>query len=472
LNFKRDFPGAEVIVLEQNYRSTQNILSAANAVIGNNFNRSPKKLWTENEKGPKICIFKAYNEGEEGAFVVKTVRRGIDEEGARYNDFAVLYRTNAQSRALEDSFVMAGIPYRLYGGVRFYERAEVKDLLSYLKALHNPSDDLAWQRIVNVPRRGIGATTVARVLAYAYEQDMPFSKALGEAFQIPGLKSKAKDLKKFVDFMDECGDFAEEHSVSELLQKIIDETQFLESLADGTIEGEGRVENAKELLSKALGSDDLGVFLEEVALVADVDNYQEDADTVVLMTLHSAKGLEFNRVFITGFEENLFPASRSALSGNPDELEEERRLCYVGFTRARARLYITHTVSRMLYGQTISNAPSRFLKEIPEDLIEAPIRQKVPAKPSTLSRPGKAIPDTKEKKTVRAVNPYLQNLPAPKNLTLDFDVGDRVAQAKYGEGEIIAIRPAGADYEVTIMFENAGQKKFMAHLSKLVKVCT
>jgi DNA helicase-2/ATP-dependent DNA helicase PcrA len=466
LNFKQDFPSAEVIKLEQNYRSTQTILNAANAVIGNNRNRSPKKLWTENEQGTRIYLYKAYNESEEGAFIAKTVKDGI-QEGNNYNDFAVLYRNNAQSRAVEDALVMAGIPYRLFGGVRFYERAEVKDLLAYLKALHNPADDLAWQRVINTPRRGIGNTTVAKVMEYAYENGLPFSFALREADNIAGLKNKVKALLPFVQWMDECTGIT---SVTELLQKIMDDTRFLEHLSDGTIEGEGRIENARELLSKAVEFEktsenkSLGTFLEEVALVADVDNYEENADTVVLMTLHSAKGLEFNRVFVTGFEENLFPSTRSVLSTDEDDLEEERRLCYVGFTRARKLLYITHALTRMLYGQTLSNAPSRFLREVPKEYIETVSSN------NKRERLKERVTDVKKITHKPAVNPYLKNISAPKGKDLDFIVGDRVKQMKYGVGEVTAIRPAGADYEVTVTFQEAGQKKFMAHLAKLVKV--
>jgi DNA helicase-2/ATP-dependent DNA helicase PcrA len=400
----------------------------------------------------------------------------------------VLYRNNAQSRAVEDALVMAGIPYRLFGGVRFYERAEVKDLLAYLRALHNPADDLSWQRIINVPRRGIGNTTVAKIMTYAAVNDMPFSRAVRAAAMIPGLKSKARDVERFAIFMDESAAFAMDNGPAALLQKIMDETRFLESLADGTIEGEGRIENARELISKALEFEKssenktLGAFLEEVALVADVDNYQENTDTVTLMTLHSAKGLEFNRVFIVGFEENLFPSSRSALSGDADDLEEERRLCYVGFTRARRLLYITHAMTRMLYGQTVYNAASRFLKEVPGEFMEVvSLNNKVPAKAAAgavrRSEPMRSKPDLPDAfpskpaaKAKHVVNPYLHGLSAPKDKELDFTVGDRVKQLKYGEGTVADIRPAGADYEVTVVFEGAGRKKFMAHLSKLVKV--
>lgn len=503
LRFEKDFPQAKVVKLEQNYRSTQTILDAANAVIRHNHNRSPKKLWTENEAGGRIFTYKAYNEGEEGAFVAGTVKRNV-QSGARYNDFAVLYRNNAQSRAIEDQLVMAGVPYRLFGGVRFYERMEVKDVLSYLKALHNPADDLAYMRIINIPRRGIGNSTIAKIQAYAVETGMPFSAALRDAGDIPGLKNKTGKLAHFIEFMDECTAFAQENPVPALIQKILDDTNYLAGLVDGTEEGESRIENVRELLSKAAEFDEqsenktLGTFLEEVALVADIDNYQEDTDTVALMTLHSAKGLEFNSVFIVGFEENIFPAARSALSPDPDDLEEERRLCYVGFTRARKTLYVTHAVTRMQYGQTASNAVSRFLKEVPREYIEtvsarpgsSPARVRKAASDHTVSLIGlsagasagssagspavaSASPrgwaSTPERRS-SFVNPYLQNQPAARDSAKTFCVGDRVRQLPYGLGRVIAIREKGEDQEISVAFDGAGIKKFMAHMSLLEKV--
>jgi DNA helicase-2/ATP-dependent DNA helicase PcrA len=522
LRFEKDFPEAQVVKLEQNYRSTQTILNAANAVISHNFNRSAKKLWTENGGGQKIRLCKCYNDGEEGVFVAETVRRMTRDGNAKLNDFAVLYRNNAQSRAIEDQLVYKGVPYRLFGGVRFYERAEVKDLLAYLKAVHNPADDVAFTRIINVPKRGIGAATITKVQTFAGETGMPFYAALREAEQIPGLKTKVKSLRPFADFMDDCAHYAKTATVVEVVQKVMEETNFLDSLNDGTPEGEGRVENAREVLSKAAQfcegrqeDKSLGAFLEEVALVADVDNYEEEADSVTLMTLHSAKGLEFNCVFIVGFEENLFPSVRSALSDDPDDLEEERRLCYVGFTRARKDLFISHAVSRMQYGQTAYNAPSRFIKEIPKEYIETITINGKPSAPQRNTggvnggttwgarnggaaggtswgarnggadyasgaarrtagnaQPNHGLTGTQSGASASAParhTPNTQNIPAPKDKPLNFSVGDNVRQEKYGVGKVTAIRAAGADYEVTVMFETAGAKKFMAHLARINK---
>jgi len=353
LRFERDYPNAKTVKLEENYRSTKTILAAANTVISNNETRADKALWTENPEGLPIKLFNASTDREEGSFVANTVKDMTRSGEARNSDFAVLYRTNAQSRIVEDQLVMQGIPYRLFGGVRFYERMEIKDVLAYLKAIHNPADDLAYTRIVNVPRRGIGAATISKVQEYANYNGIPFSRALLESDKIPGLKNK--HLLDFAGFMAACTDFAQENTVSALLEKILYETGYYKGLNDGTVEGESRMENVDELMTKAREfereSDDpsLGRFLEDVALVADIDNYQEGAETVSLMTLHSAKGLEFNVVFIVGLEEYIFPSSRSVQDGSPNALEEERRLCYVGFTRARQQLYISHATRRMRY---------------------------------------------------------------------------------------------------------------------------
>ncbi|MDR1663486.1 MAG: UvrD-helicase domain-containing protein [Clostridiales bacterium] len=501
-SFGKDFPNARIIKLEQNYRSTQKILNAANAVIAHNYNRSPKKLWTENEAGEQIRLYKASDENAEGAFVAGTVKRGV-QAGGKYHDFAVLYRNNVQSRAVEDQLVFAGIPYRLFGGVRFYERLEVKDILSYLKALHNPADNLAYTRIINVPRRGIGQTTVNRVLAYAAEKGVPFSTALREAENIPDIKSAAGKLKSFAASMDEWARYAEGNPVSALLQKILDETDYLASVLDGTEEGVGRAENVRELLTKAVEFEanaevkTLGAFLEDVALVADIDQYEENADTVALMTMHSAKGLEFNTVFIVGAEENIFPSARSILSPSPDDLEEERRLCYVGFTRARKTLYVTHAVSRMQYGQTVSNAMSRFISEVPKEYIEnitpkpkgfggghlqrESYREKTRQGNNGGNAPAKPVPGGPVSSRAPTggspsgyANPYLSKPTVgsqkPAHEKAAYKVGDRVRQAPYGTGLIISMRDVKGDLELSVAFEGMGVKKFMAHMAKLEKV--
>jgi len=473
LSFERDFPKARIIKLEQNYRSTQNILDAANTIIQNNYNRSEKALWTDKGEGEKIKVYKAPSDGEEASFVSETIKE-LKEE-AKYSDFAVLYRNNAQSRAIEDKLVMSGIPYRLYGGVRFYERMEVKDVLAYLKALANPSDSIAWGRIVNVPRRGIGDKTIQRLVSYAAEQGLTLSAAIGDAENIPGVSKKtATALKAFADLMKGFWEFSQKHSVTKLLEKILEETAYLKSLADGTPEAASRIENVQELNAKAFEfeaaqSDEEGrgliEFLEDVALVADIDNYEESADTVSLLTLHSAKGLEFKRVFIIGFEEGLFPSYRAVTSGRLDDLEEERRLCYVGITRACEVLYITYALRRFQYGREVHSTASRFMKEIPRDYYQH------------VSMPGRlrkvqdaAAPISPRRAAVeKRHNPYRKDIPEPKDKPVEFAVGDRVRQMKYGSGTVKSINPAGADYEVTVDFDRAGEKKIMAHLSRLIK---
>ena len=470
LNFERDFPRARTIKLEQNYRSTQTILNAANDVIKGNPIRNPKDLWTENGEGEKIKIYKGSNEYEEAEFVASTIKEAL-ENGSRYSDFGVLYRSNAQSRTIEDRFVMEGIPYRLYGGVRFYERMEIRDILSYLKAVNNPFDDLSWARIINVPKRGIGRKTLELVTDYATQMNLSVSVAIEDITDIPGISAKATiSLTKFYSLMEDFSSYALNNSVTALLQKILDDTGYLLSLADGTPEAEGRIANVQELVAKAFEfeaskSEDqdrsLSAFLEEVALVADIDNYDEGSDTVSLMTLHSAKGLEFPKVFIIGFEENIFPSYRSATSEDIEDLEEERRLCYVGITRAKEMLYLTWAARRMQYGRELNNSISRFLKEITRDNYEH------------VNTTGTAIRKThtpispRQQPIEKRINPYRQEIPSPKDKPLNFNVGDRVRQMKYGSGIITAINPGGADYEVTVLFDKVGEKKIMANLSRL-----
>jgi len=471
LSFERDFPNAKIVKLEQNYRSTQTILDAANEVVGRNINRSEKALWTENGEGEKIKVYKAPSDGDEASFIAETIREQVTA-GAKHSDFAVLYRNNAQSRAVEDRLVMAGIPYRLYGGVRFYERMEVKDVLAYLKALNNTADDIAWGRIVNVPRRGIGDKTIQRVAAHAAENGLPFSAAIAECAEVSGLTKKViESLSAFEKLMSGFLEFAATHSVTELLQKILDDTGYLVSLADGTPESAGRIENIQELSAKAFEFEasrseaeerTLSNFLEDVALVADIDNLEEGASTVSLLTLHSAKGLEFNQVFMIGFEEGIFPSYRAATSGKLDELEEERRLCYVGMTRAMKQLYITWALRRFQYGREVHSTASRFMKEISKEHYQTVSMPGRPSKVKTPISPRRAS-------TEKRVNPYRQEIPAPRDKPVEFAVGDRVRQIKYGSGTVKAINPAGADYEVTVEFDRAGEKKLMAHLSRLAK---
>ena len=469
LRFEKDYAGTKVIKLEENYRSTQTILDAANAVIGNNEARAEKKLWTKNGEGEKIRIYMASNERDEGAFVAKVIKDGT-KENKKYKDFAILYRANAQSRNVEDALVAANIPYRIFGGVRFYEHTEIKDVLAYLKIINNPADDIALLRIINVPRRGIGAATIGKVQQYAFENRLTLLGALKKSADIPGLGKKSGALIEFAEFIETLSNYSIENAVASLLKKTIKDTAYMDWVSDGTQEGEDRISNLMELIATASGfethSEDtsLGKFLEDVALVADIDNYEETANAVTLMTLHSAKGLEFNSVIIVGCEENLFPSAMSIENGNPAQLEEERRLCYVGFTRARQTLYITHAMSRIRYDKIMRNAPSRFLQEVPMSYM-APVNTQ--GKPREFKRSIASQPPRQEHTPFRPTPPPR---PTPKEKPIDFTIGDKVKMAKYGVGEVMVIDPAGADYEVTIDFETVGRKKFMAHLLRITKV--
>ncbi|MCL2365007.1 MAG: UvrD-helicase domain-containing protein [Defluviitaleaceae bacterium] len=505
LRFEADYPGARTIKLEQNYRSTQTILDAANLIISGNEQRAEKALWTENAAGVPLRIYNARDERDEGQFVAQSITYAYDR-GATYNDFAVLYRGNAQSRAVEEQLIMAGIPYRLFGGVRFYERMEVKDILAYLKAINNPTDDMALRRIINVPRRGIGDTTINRVANYAYDHQINFAAALDA--EIPGItKNTRAKLAEFAIYMKEWHQLASTNPVAELLTQILTDTQYLESLNDGTPEAQTRIENVHELLAKAKEFEataqdaSLTNFLTEVGLVADIDNYDESAGAVSLMTLHSAKGLEFNRVFIVGFEEYTFPSARSVLSETPREIEEERRLCYVGFTRARQRLYLSHAYSRMKNGQRMQCLPSRFLKEVPPHYTEpvnAHGRPKgfVPSRANDFianaastshpmagnrsfsSRSTSAPPQASTGRTARPS--FLQDMHTPIASTSNtpqktptntpFQIGDKVRDPKLGRGMVMAVAANGADIELTIDFPNIGQRKRLAGLFGIMKI--
>lgn len=480
LDFEKDFKTAEVIKLEQNYRSTKTILTVANAVINNNFNRKDKVLWTENSEGNHIKYYKAMTDFEEGIFVSDTIKKNI-LIGHKYSDYAILYRTNAQSRALEEQLVKKNIPYRLFGGVRFYERKEIKDILSYLKLIHNTSDEIAIKRIINVPRRGIGDATIDKISSYATGKDMTFYEALKELDFVPELGNRTKRLIEFREILEELILDSKTLNITDLINKILSKTLYIEELKmEDTEEAVSRIENLHELISKAAEfesvSEDktLTTFLEEVALVADIDNYVESNDAVVLMTIHSSKGLEFPNVFLVGLEEGVFPSFRS-LNGDAKELEEERRLCYVAITRAKENLYVTTANSRRQHGQIVYNSPSRFLKEIPKENLEHIIlKEQTTKKPHVEIRGISQFADVNKNKDAMEISfggkNYSNNISTPKGMTLDFKVGDKIKQMKYGIGIVKDIAEAGADFEVTVDFPNNGVKKFMAHLSKLKKV--
>ena len=492
LDFEKDFPNAVVIKLEQNYRSTKNILTAANEVIKHNSARKDKTLWTENDTGSIIHVFRADNDIEEAVFVTEIINKNA-LKGKKYKDFAVLYRTNAQSRAIEDRFVRKGIPYRLFGGVRFYERKEIKDILAYLKLIDNSADAVAIKRIINVPKRGIGDKTVETAENAASKNGTTIFEALGCAAEYPELKSRGKKLGKFYELICSFKQKAEELSVHELIEYVVNATGYRDELEqDGSDDAMMRIENIEEFASKAAEFEKenenatLSAFLEDVALVADIDSYSEDDDAVVLMTLHSAKGLEFPYVFMIGMEEGLFPSGRAINTGDSKELEEERRLCYVGITRAKKELFLTYARQRMQHGQFVYNAPSRFLGELPPELLDNPFK-KVQTREIPSHEPPKASPYNfgarfaASRAGVAAGNmsarpvvpkPYAAEMPKPTNVTIDFAVGDKVRAPKYGIGEVKSIKNAGRDYEVEVAFTGKGTKKFMAGLSKLKKVET
>lgn len=480
LNFEKHFPDAVTIKLEQNYRSTQNILDAANSVIANNVGRKAKSLWTANDAGEKID-FEQFDTGyEEADYIAKDILAGVREGRYTYGDYAVLYRTNAQSRLFEERFVVSNIPYKIVGGVNFYARKEIKDLLAYLKTIDNARDDLAVRRILNVPKRGIGATTVGRVTDYADAYGISFYEALKRAEEIPSMGKAAGKVKPFVNFIQMLRSKTELISVSDLLNEVIEETGYVAELeAEDTDEARARIENIDELISKVAAYEEgeehptLSGFLEEVALVADIDSLEEGSDYVVLMTLHSAKGLEFPKVYLAGMEDGLFPSYMSIMSDDPvTELEEERRLAYVGITRAMKELSITCARTRMIRGETQYNKVSRFVKEVPSELLNGEIRQ-----PSFLREQEERQSARCQKRPTVRQQPSGQSMQAKAfssvntaKTSLSYSVGDRVSHIKFGEGTVTGIIEGGRDFEVTVNFDTAGTKKMFASFAKLKKV--
>lgn len=479
LNFEKHFPDAVTIKLEQNYRSTQNILDAANGVIANNVGRKRKSLWTANDRGEQIDFEQFDTAYDEADFVARDIQSGIRNGKFGYGDYAVLYRTNAQSRLFEERFITSNIPYKIVGGVNFYARKEVKDLLAYLKTIDNARDDLAVRRIINVPKRGIGATTLNRVSDYAEVYGISFYDALKQADEIPSLGKAAAKIRPFVTFIQTMRSKLPYLGVSELLREVIEETGYVKELeAEDTEEAQARIENIDEFISKAVSYEEneeqpsLGGFLEEVALVADIDGLEEGNEYVVLMTLHSAKGLEFPKVYLAGMEDGLFPSYMSIVSDNAtEELEEERRLAYVGITRAKKELAITCARQRMIRGETQYNKVSRFVKEIPAELLSGEIR-----KPSYGESREQKLP-------VRPKRPAVSRQPSGQSMqakafasartvggSLDYGVGDRVSHIKFGNGTVTGIVEGGRDFEVTVAFDTAGNKKMFASFAKLKKI--
>ena len=505
LDFEHEFPDAKVIKLEQNYRSTGNILNAANSVIANNRGRKEKSLWTENGEGELIRLRQFDTAFDEADFIGEDIKSAV-RQGGSYNDSAVLYRTNAQSRLLEEKFIAMNIPYKIVGGVNFYARREIKDLLAYLKTIDNGRDDVAVRRIINVPKRGIGLTTINRIQESATERGIGFYEALLAPGLIAGVGRSATKLDSFAALIEYFKTLAEEMNITDLLQEVIEKTGYIESLEnEDKEEAKTRKENIDELISKAATYEEscqdkdekatLSGFLEEVALVADIDSLDEDQEYVVLMTLHSAKGLEFPRVYLAGMEDGLFPGYMSINAGDREELEEERRLCYVGITRAEQELTLTSARRRMVHGETQYNPMSRFVKEIPRELLDTGNKKftqetEMPAQQNTYARAREAFRAQAFAGALGGMTPAknqgvgkpltgsqalasLQKgsqLAAGGNGPLGYEVGDRVRHVKFGEGTVTDIKEGGRDHEVTIEFDSVGTRKMFAKFARLVKV--
>lgn len=485
LDFEKYFNDAKIIKLEQNYRSTQKILDVANEVIKNNTGRKDKRLWTSVKDGTKV-IFNVYENGYEEA-------RGIAEDIAHrhlhdrkdYSDFAILYRTNAQSRSLEEKLIEKNIPYRIYGGINFYARREIKDILAYLKTIDNARDDLAVKRILNVPKRGIGAASVAKVDDYAYENDITFYVALRQAKEVPGLQRAVSKVEGFVTQIEILKSKSQYIGVGKLIEEIIETvgySDYIDTESESDEQATERRQNIDELISKAVQYEEtvdepsLSGFLEEVALVADIDNLDENNDMVSLMTIHSAKGLEFPIVYLAGMEDGLFPSYMSISTGDESDIEEERRLCYVGITRAKETLIMSAARMRTVRGETQMNRTSRFVREIPKELLaeSAQMLKKNSEYSSITGKDHMELPVRKRGQV--AFNSYqreaISNTVFDKKTDSapDYVVGDRVRHIKFGEGTVADMINGGRDYEVTVDFDTAGRKKMFAGFAKLVKI--
>ena len=507
LHFERDFPGATVIKLEQNYRSTKNILEAANSVIHNNAGRKDKTLWSDNEQGEKIDLYQADDAYDEANMVASEIKENVDYGRADYSDYAILYRTNAQSRTLEEKLMMKNIPYKIIGGQNFYQRKEIKDIIAYLRVVSNYSDDISVERIINVPKRGIGAATVEKVKDYARAYGMDLYEALLDIENIPGLSRAVNKIKGFTSLIESYKTDEYKNDIEKLTNAILNDTGYMgELVAENTDEANGRIENIEELINKIVEYEDntdepvLSEFLEEVALIAEIDNLDEDSSYVVLMTVHSAKGLEFPNVFLCGMEDGLFPGYMSIMADDKEELEEERRLCYVAITRAMKHLTISYAKKRMVRGEMQYNIVSRFVKEIPPMIVNSKnVTDRVAAgfekKPSfsnfggyegSIGRGGYMGADYKKTdyKSGGSSAYKMAKKPAYKSpskpsfgkefvvtkANIDYGVGDRVSHIKFGEGTVLGVEDGPRDYQVTVNFDMAGQKVMMASFAKLKKI--
>ena len=503
LDFEHEFSDACVIKLEQNYRSTGNIMNAANRVIANNKGRKEKTLWTANGEGELVHLRQFDTGYDEADFIAEDIKKEV-RAGASYNDHAVLYRTNAQSRLLEEKFVAMNVPYKIVGGVNFYARREIKDLLAYLKTIDNGMDDIAVRRIINVPKRGIGLTTINRIQESAAERGLGFYETLMAPELIPGIGRSAAKLDSFAALIEYFKGLTGQMSITDLLREVIEKTGYMESLdSEDKEDAQARKENIDELINKAAAYEEaaedrdepatLSAFLEEVALVADIDSLDEEQDYVVLMTLHSAKGLEFPHVYLAGMEDGLFPSYMTITSDDRDDLEEERRLCYVGITRAEQELTLTCARRRMVRGETQYNKISRFIKEIPAELLDTGSRRiepetEVPVQQNTYAHAREAfrarafgaaysngagkssgVSSGKSSQGLASLQKGSQ-LAAGSGGSPDYAEGDRVRHVKFGEGTVLEIRSGGRDYEVTVDFDSAGVRKMFAKFAKLVKI--
>ncbi len=484
LDFEKVYKDAKVVKLEQNYRSTKTILDAANHVIKNNSRRKEKRLWTDNPTGDGIRFYRTSSEKQEAQIVVDDILGNIKTAGRDYNNHAILYRTNAQSRILEERLVYENVPYRIFGGTNFYQRKEIKDVLCYLRVINNSVDDLAVKRIINVPRRGIGQTSIEKINNYAAMYNISFYEAVAQIDSIPGMARGATRIKEFHLLMRGLKTELEvQESLAKFFEAVLERTGYTRGLeVEGTDEAKGRLENIGELISKLVDFElskkeegeepTLDAFLEEVALIADIDNLEENNNVVVLMTLHSAKGLEFPFVYLTGMEDGLFPSFMSIQTNNPEDIEEERRLAYVGITRAKESLMILASKTRMTHGRTMANPVSRFVNEIPKDLLDG----ETPSTSGTnigISNTS-AFPKRRDNSLFRAA-PYqvrqpVKPLPVNGDIILDYKEGDLVKHAKFGVGQVVTIAPGGADYQVTVNFPSVGKKKLLAILSGLKKM--
>ena len=490
LDFEKHYPDAKVVRLEQNYRSTQIILDVANAVIKNNSGRKEKSLWTKKENGERVHLRQFETAYEEAEYIASEISKNVANGSVNYRDNAVLYRTNAQSRLLEEKFILFGIPYDVVGGINFYSRREIKDILAYLKTIDNGKDDLAVKRIINVPRRGIGATSLNRVQQFAIDNDMSLFDALLDSEYVPGLGAGKKKLDAFTNMIRVFRAKALEMSVDELIHCILDETGYLAELeASDDPDADDRIENIEELITKAkvfsenyrgetevdISKNLLSAFLEEVALVADIDRVDSDGNKVLLMTLHAAKGLEFPRVYMAGMEDGLFPSYMTIISDDEDELEEERRLCYVGITRAMDELTLTYAKSRVVRGELQFNAVSRFIAEMPSLMLDnkLPGRRNQEENSSGYgSAKGAGNPKAKVdiKPFILQADAMTKGKDLVKSDGLEYNVGDRVSHIKFGVGEVVSIVDGGRDFEVAVDFEKYGIKKMFAAFAKLKKV--